>query len=535
MNWLAQTTMLSFGWRRFLLLLIAGAVAGLSMPPLFFLPLIFLAFPIWVWALDGAEEKTGLGRIFGPAFSIGLSFGLGYFLVALHWLGAAFFVDGGWLLILMPFAVLALSAVLAMFWGFASSLAFYFWSDSAWRILALAFFLTTAEILRGHLFSGFPFDLLGYALSANDMMAQITSVIGIYGLSAITALIAFMPALIWPADNRALTRRLIPFFTIIVIIVVQMAYGQYRLDSVKIIEREDIKLRLVQPNIKQAQKWQAGASDMIMERLISLSKTKLNASDAGLNGITYVIWPEAAIPSYLSQKPQYVAQIGRMLPLGKYLITGAPRDEILANGERVAYNSIMMFNSSGEVVDSYDKIHLVPFGEYLPFENIFKKFGLKQFVPGNDGWKAGKTRSVMSANSIAPFLPLICYEAIFSASLGKDIKNADFILNLTNDGWFDGSIGLEQHFHHVKIRAIEEGRSLVRVANTGITALIDPLGRVRAQINIGEAGILDISPPRPLAGTFFTKYKNNPLFLVLFIVFLGLVFQKIRNRRIKNL
>ncbi len=164
MTWLAETVMLAHGWRRFLILVAAGALAAASVPPFFLLPALFLALPVWVWALDGAERKRGWRLILGPAFTIGFAFGLGYFTVALHWLGAAFLQQGGIFLVLMPFAIVGLAAILSLFWGLGSALAHLVWSTGAFRIVTLAGFLALAEWGRGHLFSGFPFDLIGYAL-----------------------------------------------------------------------------------------------------------------------------------------------------------------------------------------------------------------------------------------------------------------------------------------------------------------------------------------------------------------------------------
>ncbi|MCF6343901.1 MAG: apolipoprotein N-acyltransferase [Devosiaceae bacterium] len=536
MNKIAELSMLSHGYKRALILLIAGAIAGLSVPPLFILPALFIALPIWVWCLDGAEKRAGWQRLFGPSFTIGWFFGLGYFLVSLHWIGAAFFVDGGWLLALMPFAILALAGFLALFWGFASLFAHIFWSNSAWRILSLTVFLSIFELLRSYLFTGFPFNLVGYSLTLNDQMSQITAIIGIQATSFLAILLGTMLALVWPKDERSLFSRLIPAFFIIIILGAQFSYGQYRINNTKLIERTDIKLRLVQPAINQSQKWQVNARDEIIERLISLSKSKLNPNDAGINGVTYVIWPEAAIPFYLSDFPSYLAQFAIMLPLGKTLITGAPRKQFEQSkqfgqdGQDKSYNSILMINSSGEIISSYDKTHLVPLAEYLPFKDFFEKIGIKQFVPGNEGWEAGKLRKLMRAPGAPSFLPLICYEAIFSAQLGEEIDDADFILNLTNDGWFDGSIGAKQHFAHARIRAIEEGKSLVRVANTGITALVDPLGQVVASLKQGEQNVLDVVPLRPLEKTIFAQYKNQPYFIFLGFLLIILLAQKILFR-----
>jgi len=470
MNWLAQKFILAFGWRRALMMLAAGALAGLSMPPMFFLPALFIAMPVWVWALDGAERATGWSLIFGPAFQIGFFFGLGYFLVALYWIGAAFFVDGGWMLAVMPLAIAALAALMALFWGLASALAHLFWSPSKTRILALGASLGGAEFLRGHIFTGFPFDLVGYALSGNEMLMQTASLFGVYGLTFIAIVLAFVPALIWPADGRALARRLLPLFAALLVVAAQLGYGNWRLAATKLVEQQDVKIRLVQPAIAQSEKWRPGSRQFIVNRLISLSETKTGPDNNGLNGVTYLIWPEAALPFFIADYPETLVRIAKMLPPGTILLTGAPRRGFSAGNESADYNSILAINSNGEVVSSYDKTHLVPFGEYLPFKSLFEKFGLRQFVPGLEGWAAGERRDILRPEGKAGFLPLICYEAVFSGDLGSEINQAKFILNITNDAWFDGSIGPLQHFYHARLRAVEHGVAMVRVANSGVSA-----------------------------------------------------------------
>src|SRR3569623_1639474 len=292
MTWIAETAMLAYGWRRFLQLLVAGAIGGLSVPPFYILPALLVTMPIWVWALDGAERLPGWRRLFGPAFSIGFAYGLVYFLVAFHWLGAAFFVDGGIMLAVMPFAILALAALIALFWGLASALAHLLWSGGAWRIVTLATFLTMAEWARGHFFSGFPFDLLGYALAANDEMAQLASVIGVYGLTALAALLAMTPALIWPADRRGMTRRLVPFFLGLVVIAAQIGYGHYRLATTVITNRTDMRMRVIQPMVLEHADWNEAKPADIITKLIDLSETRTGPTDPGLSTVTQLVWPE---------------------------------------------------------------------------------------------------------------------------------------------------------------------------------------------------------------------------------------------------
>lgn len=540
MTALAEFAMLSQGWRRALLMILAGAIAALAMPPLFFLPALFVGVSVLVWALDGAEREKGVfRRLIGPAFLIGFNFGLGYFAVSIHWVGAAFFVDGGWLLAAMPVAVLGLAAILSLFWAFGVSLAHFLWSDSWLRIFALAGFLALAEFARGHLFTGFPFNLFGYALTANPEMMQAASLVGIYGLSFAAIVVAATPALVWPAAERALVSRLLPLFVAVGLITLQLAWGHYRLGDITVEENPDMRVRMVQPVVAQDIKWQTFAREEIVNRLIDLSTMHTNPEDEGLDDVTHLIWPEAALPFFLSDEPQYIAQIARALPDHITLLTGAPREAYGSDGSIVPgqrpFNSILAFNSDGEVISSYDKTHLVPFGEYLPFQDFFERFGLSQFVHGSEGWAPGDARRLMDLPGTPAFLPLICYEILYSGRLGAPVADAQFILVLTNDAWFDHSIGPAQHFHHARLRAVEEGLSMIRVANSGISAIVDPLGRVTVQLREREIGAVKGSPSLPIGGTLFTQYRHMPFFafivLGLVLGLLGVALQKRRQAK----
>ncbi|HWA19735.1 MAG TPA: apolipoprotein N-acyltransferase [Devosia sp.] len=526
MTWLAETAMLSHGWRRFLMLLVAGAIAGLSVPPLFILPALFVTFPFWVWALDGAERRRGLGRLFGPAFSIGFAFGWGYFIVAFHWLGMAFFLEGGWPLYVMPFAILALAALIAFFWGLGSALAHLFWSDGAWRIVVLATFVSIAEIARGTLFSGFPFDLLGYALTANPEMMQLASVIGVYGLTALCALLVMTPALIWPADGRGLVARLVPFFLAVAVLAAQVGWGNARIVGTPITDRTDMKVRMVQPIVTEHSEVLTEAPPEILSHLINTTE------QGGLAGITHIVWPESVFPFFFSTYPETLARIARMLPPETMLLTGAPREPSVLDGDDPAdnpgYNAILAIDTNGEIVASYDKSHLVPFGEYLPFASFWKLFGIKQFVPGTNGWAPGEGKRLMSPPGTPPFIALICYEAIFSGDLGADPAKAEFLLNISNDEWFDGSIGLAQHAHHARLRAVETGLPMIRATNSGLTMLVDPLGRITASLPPEIASVLDVVPPNKIEPTFFDRFGNLPFYAALL---LGLVIALLSRRR----
>lgn len=520
MTALAEFAMLAHGWRRLLLLVIAGAIAGLSAAPLFFLIALFVAVPVLVWTLDGAERRRSIqGVLFGPAFRIGVAFGFGYFATSLHWIGAAFFVDGGWLLVAMPFAVAGLALLLALFWGLGTAFAHFFWSAGAGRIFALAVGLTLAELARGYLFTGFPFNLLGYALTANSEMMQAASLVGVYGLTFVAVLISATPALVWPAAERSIVARILPLLAAFGVIALQIGWGNYRLAQTHTEPFGDINLRIVQPVISQDIKWQTFAREETINRLLDLSTMRTHPDDQGLNDVTHLIWPEAAIPFFLSEEPQYLAQIARALPDDIWLLTGAPREPYGTNGQIVPgakpFNSILAFNGAGEVVTSYDKTHLVPFGEYLPFDETLRQFGMSQFVAGSEGWAAGAERRLIELPGSPAILPLICYEIVFPGALGEPVAEAGFILVVTNDAWFDGSIGPAQHFHHARVRAVEEGKSMVRAANSGISAIVDPLGRIDAMMAEQMVGAIKGVPDQPLNGTVYAQWRHWPLAVML--------------------
>jgi apolipoprotein N-acyltransferase len=437
----------------------------------------------------------------------------------------------------MPFAILGLAALIALFWGLASALAHLCWSHGAWRIVTLAAFLSAAEYARGTLFSGFPFDLLGYALTANPPMMQLASVVGVYGLTALAAVLAMTPALIWPADGRGLAPRLLPLVLAVGIIAAQIGWGSARLNSTPVADRTDMKVRMVQPLVTEHSDWAAANPPEIVTRLIDLSSGKTGPLDPGLADKTVVIWPESVFPFFMSQYPEGLARIARMLPDGTTLLTGAPREPNLgrnsADDDNPGYNSLLAINTDGEIVASYDKAHLVPFGEYLPFAGFWKLFGIRQFVPGTSGWAPGDGRRLVSAPGVPPFIALICYEAIFSGDLGADPTKAAFLLNISNDEWFDGSIGPAQHAHHALLRAVETGLPLLRATNSGLTFAADPLGRITQGLPPYEPGILDVVPKEKIEPTVFDRFGNWPfLGAVLLGIVLGVLTRARRPKKV---
>jgi len=529
----SQWCLLVHGWRRFGVALVAGAIAALSMPPLFVFPALFVAYPILVWLLDGVETQlTWRQKLIGPAFRVGWSFGFGYFVVSLHWMSGAFFVEPDLFLWALPLGLFGLPAILAIFWGVGAAVAHLMWSDFGQRIFALGAALSISEFLRGHLFTGFPWNLPGYALSMSDQTMQFGSVVGIYGLSFIVLVLAMAPATIWPRLDQSNWTRFGPFLGSVGVLFVLFVFGQLHLSANPTQYREDVRLRLVQPNIPQAEKWKPENAQSIFEKLLTLSTQRTSASDPGLIASTHVIWPESVFPFLVAERPEALAKIARLLPNGTDLIAGAARQNVDLTGldqrEVGVLNSILSFNDQGEVNATYDKYRLVPFGEYVPFKPILSLFGIREMVSASDSFVHGQQpKKPFEPLGTPPLLPLICYEVIFSGGLGAAISDAQWMLNLTNDAWFQGTVGPAQHFEHARMRAVEEGLPLVRVANTGQTSVVDPYGRVTASLVQNEAAVLNANLPQRLEKTLFSQYRHFIFYLIIGATLLSVI---LRNR-----
>jgi len=531
---LAQTIVSARGWWRILIAFLAGAASTLALPPTNVWPVPFVTFSILVWLVDGAAG-TRLGGVLAAA-SAGWWFGFGYFLAGLYWLGHAFLVDAktfGWLL---PFAVTALPAAMAIYTALGLALARAIWTRGAIRILALAVALTLAEWLRGHLFSGFPWNTYGYALISPLWLAQGAALIGIWGLTFLAVAIYASPAAL--ADPRTDTTRpwVAPALSAVVIAALAI-YGAARLAGTSTSYVEGVHLRIMQPNLQQDDKFNYARKQQVMDRYLALSDRKDGPQSTGLRGVTHLIWPESAFPFFLTREPDVLAQISALLPKGTVLITGAIRAPDSRGVVNRAYNSIYVIGDDGSILSVYDKVHLVPFGEYLPFQDLLEQLGLEQLTKVRGGFIPGERRQNQPAPGAPNFLPLVCYEIIFASDAVPHSEQPNWLyrhlghyfdwpfvagngarpgwlLNLTNDGWFGASAGPYQHFQQARVRAIEEGLPLVRAANTGISAVVDPLGRVVASLPLGVEGILDAPLPRPLAVTLYARLGDAPAGLI---------------------
>jgi apolipoprotein N-acyltransferase len=513
---LSHAIVLSWGWRRAAIAFLAGAASTLGLAPFHAWPVLFLTFPVVVWLLEGSSAGR-LGGVMTAAIT-GWWFGFGYFLAGLYWIGFAFLVDAKTFAWLLPLAVIGLPVGLAIFTALGFALARLMWTRGPVRLIALALALTATEWLRGHLLTGFPWNVFGYALTSPLVLAQTSALIGIWGLTFFAIILFASPAVL--VDDRADTPRphMAPLLALTVL-AGMAAYGAVRLAQAPTQFVAGVKLRVMQPNLTQDDKFNYGAKQSVMSRYIALSDRATGPGAMGVHDVTHLIWPESAFPFFLAREADALAQIADLLPPGTVLIVGAARPAGMAPTGAVvrAYNSIYAIDHDGSILSVYDKLHLVPFGEYLPFQDFLESLGLMQLTKQRGGYIPGSIRKPIAVPRAPAFLPLICYEIVFPGEAVPRGERPGWLVNLTNDGWFGNSTGPYQHFQQSRVRAIEEGLPLVRAANTGISAVVDPLGRIVASLPLGIDGVLDAPLPRPINPTPYVRFGDAPAGLTMLL------------------
>ena len=573
-------------WKRTAIAFAAGALSVLAMAPFFFSPILLVTLPVLVWLIDSAYAGRHLSATREPrsptkaenhadaveqsaslstdraallrAAASGWFFGFGYFLFGMFWIGEAFLVEAEKFAWLLPVAVLLLPAGLAAFFAIAAVIAKIVWRPGFSRVLILATAIGITEGLRGFIFTGLPWNTLGYALTFPLVLMQSSGLVGIYGLTVLTVIV-FACSLVclagWQAGQsaqdqtpsqswRAVTGIAVSF----TILVALVGYGSARLIADNGAVVSGVKLRIVQPSVPQRDKWQPEKQREIFDLHVDLTGRGPDGTRDNLAGITHVIWPEAAMPFLPLESPQALKEIGDLLPPDVYLISGALRVEepqiqtsgadttapatapgtnvsasrlrketTRAASRRRAYNSLMAFGPNGELIAVYDKIHLVPFGEYLPFQSFLESIGLEQLTRVRGGFESGRSpRPIIDVPGLPPFVALVCYEAIFPAAVVQGKERPKLIINVTNDGWFGDTTGPRQHLHMARVRAVEEGLSIIRAANNGISAVIDPYGRLRSQLNLNQRGVVDSVIPVPAPPTIYAL-SGNLLYMIYII------------------
>ncbi|MGH7114309.1 MAG: apolipoprotein N-acyltransferase, partial [Stellaceae bacterium] len=474
-------------------------------------PVLAIVLPLFLW-LDEVSERLG------ASFRLCWVFGFGFFLAGLYWIAAALFVviDRFWWLV--PFAAAGLPAGFALYFGlalFATRLAVrsLHLPDVA-RICAFAVSWSVAGWVRGHALTGLPWNLIGYAWSggfpgALDVL-QSTAWVGIYGLSFLTVLAASLLALLGSASLAPMSaaRRWAPAIVAGLLILVPGIAGAIRLQAMPTV-LTGTWLRLVQPSIPQTLKWQPAAARSNFRRLIDLSAAP------SAHPLAAVLWPEAAAPFLLGRDAAARQAIAAIVPHHGYLITGALRANPPPATVEQVWNSLEALDERGDIVAHYDKAHLVPFGEYVPLRRWLP---FKKITAGTMDLSAGPGPRTISLPGLPPFAPLICYEAIFPGAIVDESDRPRWMLNATNDAWYGRTSGPFQHFDIARTRAIEEGLPLVRVANNGISAVVDPAGRVLARTRLDAVGYVDVALP---AAASRTPYERGGDWLFLALLALG--------------
>lgn len=501
---LAQAVADLTGVRRLALALFAGALSALALAPFYGVPFLFVTMPILVWLIDGAGAgRRGLWR----AACAGWAFGFAFFLVGLHWIGNAFLVDAdtfGWMI---PFVAVLLPGGLALFPALACTLARAVWLPGAARLPLFAVIWVASEWLRGHVLTGFPWNLLGHTWGSTLVMEQTVAYVGVYGLSLITTLCAVSPAALAAREG---TRQSVWFMpAALAALALLAALGALRLTLVPVSFVDGIKLRLVHASLDQQVLSDRAQAAPVFSQYLTLSAAP------GLSSITHIIWPEAAAPIVLTREPVALQAIADLLAPGQTLMTGSARVERSEHAPVKVYNSMHVVDDEGQIIATYDKSHLVPFGEFLPAEGLLERLGLMKLTGGLGSFARGSGPRTLSVPETPLFGPLICYEIIFPAAVRDPAIRPEWFVNMTDDSWFGAGVGPRQHFDSARLRAIEEGIPVARAANRGTTAIIDSLGRIVAAAGPRDVGALDGPLPRARPATLYGEIGDLALLLAM--------------------
>lgn len=500
-----------------LLSALAGVILALAQPPFSILPGL-LGYPLLLWALErdlGVKAKR-------TAFFMGWLAGFFYFLIGCFWVAEAFLVDAatyGWM---APFAATLLPAGVGLFWG-AFAVVYRQFKPSGWlRFVFFACVFTTFEYLRGMVLSGFPWNPAGSTWRAGDAMSQTAAVVGVYGLGFITVL-AFASLAVIRRDKGV--NGYVPAIASGVILLTCFGLGEIRLRTTPVVYSH-YTVRIVQPNIGQAAKWDANNFGDLFDSYVSLSKAP---PAPGGKAPDLIIWPEGALPfpaeEVFAADAWTAPVMAGLLRENQSLIMGSSRRDVTPQGKGVWRNSLLVLSRhQGRTLieGAYNKFKLVPFGEFTPFESILKPLGIEALTHFDDSFTRGVRTAPMSVDAIPRFLPLICYEGIFPSldtrfyRNNRDKLRPQWIVNISNDAWFGPTTGPRQHLNLASFRAIEEGLPMVRSTPTGISVLVDPLGRVvkGSEIGLNQRGYKDINLPYPAPITPYAGIRNITLWLI---------------------
>jgi len=496
-------------------------LTSLSLPPFNYFLINFFTFSLFFSFLIKKSNQYKSRKLF---FLYGWLFGFGYFIASLYWISIALTFDKNFNF-LIPFTLLLIPSILAISYGLIS---FFFLIlkpkkiISSFLLFSLIFGLT--EFARGLIFTGFPWNLIVYSFSNQLEFLSITSIIGTYGLNLFCISLFTSPAILLLRETKKDIGICIFFIiTSIFFWIYGFSYKENFNKSDKIAY--DFNIRVISSNISIDRFYSNVNSVLVIEELIKIS-------DPDKNEKTIFIWPEGILPEITQDELSEYSWLFKEKFNNSHLLVIGINRQSEEKDIKSYYNSLSVYDSNLNLLNSYDKIKLVPFGEFLPFENILKNIGLRTLTNNYQSFSEGKKREIIKLaykDFSLKILPLICYEIIYSGNLFKN-SNFDLIINISEDGWFGQSIGPKQHFVHSIYRAIESGKYVLRSANNGITAVINPLGIIENYIPLNESGFIDFNEVRKIQPTVFSKYGNKIFgLLILLYIFLIFSFNRINN------
>lgn len=510
----AEITASLRGWRRALLAFALGSVLTLSLAPLFLFFVLPLSLAPFLWQLRGCENLRA--TIFTA-----WCYWAGFLWAGLYWISFSMLVDAERFAWAIPLGSLALPLAIALIPAAGAALLWHLKGDNRISVVQFAAVMTAFQWLQGQIFTGLPWNLPGYSFAATDGLLQSASLIGVYGLTFLALLVGAAPA-DFGQGEKSWRRRALPSVLVLLVLAGMHIWGEQRLEANPTDLDDSVFVRLVQPNIPQSEKWAVEFRKRNLELYQALAQRE------HARPITHLIFPEAALPYLLANDPRAAALVGAMVDESATVISGTIRRA--GNAGQQSYNSLAVISGTGQLLATYDKMHLVPFGEYLPLRFLLSPLGLDKVVFGATDYDQGAGPLTVKVPGLPPLRALICYEGVFSDEIALSPETA-LMVNVTNDAWFGETAGPWQHFEMERMRTVEQGVPMLRAANTGISAVIDPSGRVLQSLTLGQRGVLDSALPKALiTHTFFRKFGDLPLLVGLSLILLWGLFSPLFGR-----
>lgn len=493
---------------------IIGIFTSFSLPPYNFLILNFITFPtLLAFIICNQKKKFN-------SFKIGWIFGFGYFVSNIYWITNSLTFDEIFKP-LIPIAFIIIPLFLGSFYGFITLISSFFnLKKNIYSILIFAVIFSIIEFIRGFILGGFPWNLIAYSWTNYLNSIQIISYIGTFSFNLISITIFLLPIVLF--FNKKINFKILVLFFLFILLLSNNFYGKYKIqkDYQLISEIKDFKIKIISPKISIERFFKPNNEAVIIKELIELSNPKISDK-------TIFVFPEGALAGVSFKKLKNFKNIFSEKFSDKHTIIMGINVEKEINNQNRIYNSMVVLDNNLNLISEYNKIKLVPFGEFLPFENFFKSIGLKKVGYGYESFSSGKKRNLISLNNKNfNFIPLICYEIIYSGNINLHNQKTNFIINISEDGWFGDSVGPYQHFSHTIFRAIEEGKNVIRSSNNGISAYIDSNGIVISKLESTKKGVIKINNYKKFKETFFSKFGNNIFFYIIIFYFILILLLK---------